>query len=231
MKPMKTFFASAVLVASVGMAASAQTAPPADVYKQMDDAAKKFRSFQANVTEERYTAVVQDKSSRSGTTAFQRVGGALQMVTHLEAGTDDPKIDILYKNGELDALQPDQKTETVIKAGTNRGEFDSLLTTGFGATSKDLEANWVVNFQGMETLDGVSCAKLDLVSKQQNVKNNFSHITIWLDPSRDISLKQVMYQPDGDTRTETYTNVQYNQTVPESLFKLNVPHGTQVTNR
>ncbi|HTW48823.1 MAG TPA: outer membrane lipoprotein-sorting protein [Acidobacteriaceae bacterium] len=198
---------------------------------QMDAAAAKFQSVEADISVDRYTAIVQEHSTQKGTTAFQRKGGSMEMAMHLSAGSDDPETFVVYKNGEADVYYPSQKAETVISAGANRGEFDSMLTTGFGASSKDLAANWDVNFQGMETVDGVPCAKLDLVSKQQNVRNNFSHVTVWVDLARDVSLKVEMFQPDGDTRTATYTNIRYNKPVPEKTFTLKVPSGTQVTKR
>jgi outer membrane lipoprotein-sorting protein len=212
-------------------AASAQNMTLQQVYAQMDLSAAKFQSVQADISVDRYVAIVQQHSTQTGTTAFLRTGGSIEMSMHLNAGSDDPETDLLYKNGELDVFQPAQKQETILSAGANRGEYDSMLTTGFGASSKDLAANWDVTFQGMETIDGVPTAKLDLVSKQQNIRNNFSHITIWVDLARDLSLKQIMYQPDGDARTATYTNIRYNKPVPEKLFVLHIPGGTQITHR
>jgi outer membrane lipoprotein-sorting protein len=220
--------ATALVCAS---AASAQSVTLEQVYAQMDGSAAKFESVASDIAVDRYVAIVQDHSTQAGTYALRRAGGSMEMAMHLSAGSDDPETLILYKNGEAEVYQPAQKTETVISAGSNRGEFDSMLTTGFGASSKDLTANWEVTFQGMEAVGGVNCAKLDLVSKQQSVKNNFSHITVWLDPARDISLKVVMYQPDGDARTATYTNIVYNKPVPEKTFTLKVPSGVQVTRR
>jgi outer membrane lipoprotein-sorting protein len=221
--------AAAALVCSA--AAGAQNMTLQSVYEQMDKAAAKFKSVEANIAVDRYTAIVQEHSTQKGTTAFQRAGGSIEMAMHLDAGSDDPETIILYKNGELDLYQPEQKTETVLSTGANRSEADAMLTTGFGASSKDLTANWDVTFGGMETIDGVPCAKLDLVSKQQNVKNNFSHVTVWVDLTRDVSLQQIMYQPDGDSRTAKYTITGYNNRVAEKTFKLNLPSGVQVTRR
>jgi outer membrane lipoprotein-sorting protein len=203
----------------------------AEQVKDMDAAAEKFSSVEADISVDRYTAVVQEHSTQTGTTAMRRERGSMEMAMHLKAGSDDPETYILYKNGEADVYYPAQKTETVISAGANRSEFDSMLTTGFGASSKDLAANWDVTFQAMEAVGGVQCAKLDLVSKQQNVKNNFSHVTVWIDLTQDVSRKVVMVQPDGDTRTATYTNIRCNQKLADNVFKLNLPSGVQVTKR
>lgn len=227
--------AAAVLAAAVlaAIPAGAQTAPGGlpQVLSQMDASAAKFQDVQADVSVDLYTALVQDHRIQTGTTAFRRAGGSLEMVTHLAAASDQPAMDILYKNGELDLYQPAQKQETILAAGANRGEYDSMLATGFGATGKDLNAAWTVSFQGMEAVGGVQTAKLDLVPKDEKIRSNFSHVVIWVDLARDISLKQEMIQPDGDTRTATYSNIQYNAHPAAKLFTLKVPGGTQVTHR
>lgn len=219
------------------MAAGPKAAAPApagdlqSVMNQMNASAPKFQDLQADISVDQYTAVVQDHELQTGTTAFRRVNGSLEMVMHLKGSNGAAASDLLYKNGELDLYQPAARTETIMAAGANRSEWDSMLATGFGPTSKDLNAAWNVTLQGMETVDGVQTAKLDLVPKDQNIRNNFSHMTIWLDLSRDISLKQMLVQPDGDSRTVTYTNLRYNRHAPASLFQLKVPKGTQVTRR
>ncbi len=212
------------------VSARPQDAKLQDILKQMDASAAKFQDVQADIAVDNYTAVVKDHETEKGITAFRRVNGAMQMAMVLDKGQPGER-DILYKDGELDFYQPGTKQETIASAGANKAEYDSLLATGFGASGKDLAAQWDVTFQGMETIDGVQTAKLDLVSKQANIRNNFSHITIWVDPSRDISLKIVMLQPSGDSRTATYTNIRYNKHPPASLFKLKVASGTQVQHR
>jgi len=208
----------------------AQEANLQDVLRQMDTSSAKFQSVQADIAVDNYTAVVQDHETQKGIIAFRRAGGSMEMAMVLDKGQPGER-DILYKNGELDFYQPSAKQETIVAAGANRAEYDSLLATGFGASGKDLAAAWDIAFQGMETIDGVPTAKLDLVSKQANVRNNFSHVTIWVDLTRDISLKVVMLQPDGDSRTATYSNIRYNAHPSASLFTLKVAGGTQIQRR
>lgn len=209
----------------------AQSADLASVLKQMDASAGRFQDVTADVKVDNYTAVVQDHEFQEGTTALRRTGGSLELVTHLKTADGKPYADLLYRNGELDYYSPLQKQETIFSAGANKQEYDSFLATGFGATGKELSAAWTVTFQGMDTIDGVQTAKLDLVAKDAKVRENFSHVQIWVDTSRDISLKQVMTQPSGDSRTMTYTSVKYNTHLKDSLFTLDIPHGTQVQRR
>jgi len=223
---------SAALVLFAARAAMPQDANLEKVLAQMDASSAKFQDVQADITADLFTTVVQDHEMQTGKTAFRRVGGSMEMATKIETDNGQPsERDLLYKNGELDFYQPSLKQETIFAAGANRGEFDSLLATGFGASGKDLASAWNVSFQGMEAVNGTQAAKLDLVPKQDNIRNNVSHITIWVDLARDISLKQVMFQPSGDTRTVTYTNIRYNSHPPASLFTLKLASGTQVQRR
>lgn len=228
------WFRLAVLVAGVACAASlpAQTPNLQQVLAQMDASAAKFQSTQADISVDLYTAVVDEHRTQTGTTAFLHTGGVTEMSTRILTDNGQPaETDLLYKNGELDMYQPAIRQETIISAGANRGEYDSMLTTGFGAGSKDLNAAWTITFQGMESIDGVQTAKLDLVPKDEKIRDNFSHFTIWVDPSRDISLKQAFFQPSGDSRTVTYSNIRYNKPLSEKTFALHVASGTQVTRR
>ena len=93
-------------------------------------------------------------------------------------------------------------------------------------SGKDLEANWKVTLVGSESMDGVSVAKLDLVPKEQKVLDMFTHVTIWVEPSRGISHKQIFYQPSGDLRTATYKDIHYNSPLASQIFELKPPPGT-----
>jgi outer membrane lipoprotein-sorting protein len=44
-------------------------------------------------------------------------------------------------------------------------------------------------------------------------------------------MKQIMVQPDGDSRTVTYSNIRYNAHPDAGLFTLKVVSGTQVERR
>jgi outer membrane lipoprotein-sorting protein len=43
-------------------------------------------------------------------------------------------------------------------------------------------------------------------------------VTIWLDTSRAVSLKQVFDQGDGQSRVCIYSNIKVNQPLPKTAF-------------
>ena len=226
----------AVMAAGPALAAQNPSQPQSlqDALTLMDRSAAQFQSVEAEIAVDLYTAVVQDHEFQKGTTAFRRAGGSMEMATTINKGQQG-ETDLLYKNGQLEYYLPQRKSETIFSAGANRQEWDSLLATGFGATGKELASAWTVKFDGMDasvpTAGGAPTAKLELVSKDARVRNNFSQVTIWVDLSRDISMKQIFLQPDGDSRTVTYSNIRYNKPVNDKLFELKVAAGTQVQRR
>jgi outer membrane lipoprotein-sorting protein len=213
---------------TLGPAARAQSADLDKVLAQLDAASARFQSAQADFAWDQYTAVVQDHDVQKGTIAFRRGAKSVAMIAHVQTdnGKPSPK-DVLFKNGEVELYQPGIKQETVLSAGANRQQYESYSTLGFGGSGHDLTAQWNVAYQGMEKIDGVETAKLDLTSKHPSPDPMFTHITIWVDPTHSTSLKQVFFEPSGDMRTATYTNILLNKS-PDSMFTLKAPPGTNV---
>ena len=219
--------AVATAMAVLGSAAAfGQNAELPKVLSEMDAASAKFQCAQADFTADSYTAVVQSHDAQTGTIAFRRVGGATEMIMHVKTDEGQPSLkDVLYKNGELAYYQPAVKQETILKAGSN---YERYLTLGFGGSGKELAANWNIQYQGTETIDGVETAKLDLTPKTPS--DQFTHITVWIDPKRDVSLKQQVFQDSGDYRAAKYSNIRLND-VPASAFTLQIAPGTQVARK
>jgi len=221
------------LMVSLPGSLRAQTAPAASsgdlqkIIAELNTAAAKFVSAQADFAWDQFTAVVQEHEIQTGTIFFERKKGVTRMAAYLKQdnGKDAPKT-VIYDGGEVNFYEPTIKQLTTMRAGANRGQWESFLTLGFGGSGTDLEANWKVSLLGIEPMDGVSVAKLDLVPKEQKVLEMFAHVTIWVEPSRGVSHKQIFYQPTGDLRTATYKNIRYNTPLAADVFQIKPPPGT-----
>ena len=194
----------------------AQSCDATKVVAQMDAASAKFRSTQADFKWDVLTSAVNEHDIQTGTIYFERAAGATHMAAYIKQPA--PKT-VFFDGSTLTLLQPEIKQATLFSAGSNRGQFESFLTLGFGGSGKDLQNTWTVDCQGMELIDGVQTAKLDLKPKEQSVANNFTHVTVWIDPTRSLNLKQIFYEPSGDNRTATYTGIKYNTKIPPDTFK------------
>jgi outer membrane lipoprotein-sorting protein len=211
----------------------AQTASPADsadlqkLITQLNKAASKFLSAQADFSWDQYQAVVQEDDVQTGTIYFERKKDVTRTAAYLKKdnGQDAPKI-VVFDGEQAQLYEPTIKQLTILRAGANRSQWESFLTLGFGGSGTDLQANWKVSLLGTETMDGVSVAKLDLVPLQQKVLDMFPHVTIWIDPTQGISYKQIFYEPGGDKRTATYMNIHYNQPVASDIFAIKTAPGT-----
>jgi len=190
------------------------------VLSQMDSASAKFQSAQADLRYDNYTRVVRDHSIQTGSIFVQRKGSTDSMgVVVYNVGPDGKQIKpatniALYDGHLFRSYAPHENQVNVFKAAGNEARYESFLTLGFGGSGKDLAQQWVITDLGPEKLsDGsaqVVTEKLDLVSNDPDAKKMFSHVTIWIDAARGISLRQIFYAPNGDTRTADYSNIRLN---------------------
>jgi outer membrane lipoprotein-sorting protein len=198
------------------------------VLAQMDAASAKFQSAQADFEWTDFEAAVQQSDVQSGTIYFERKAGQLRMAAMI--AKPQPK-QVVYADGKVELYEPGIDHLTVLSAGQNRGQADSFSTLGFGGSGTELEKNWTITYLGHEKVGDADTVKLDLVSKQANVRNMYSHITLWLDPVEDVSLKQQAFAPSGDYRIAVYTNRRVNQKVPGNVFTVKTTKKTTVVNR
>jgi len=227
----------------MAMTARAQAPSPqlATVLKQMDTASKSFRGATANFRWDYYQKIVHDTSTQEGSIYFQRDGATVDMgaviATPQAGGKGKPAVQniVQYKGGELQMLDPAADQITVLHAGANQAEYESFLTLGFGGSGADLERLWSIADEGPETLtdDGqpVKTEKLDLVSKDDATRKSIQHVTIWVDPARAISLKQIFYQTGGNTRTAVYSHIRLTDRIDKSKFEIKRNSKTTVVNR
>lgn len=217
---------AAVLAIMGSGLALAQNSDLQKVLSQLDGASLRFKSAQADFTADSYTAVVDSHSIQKGAIAFRRNGQRIEMMMHVKTEDGQPsEKQVLYKNGELDYYQPAVKQETILKGGSN---YDRYFSLGFGGSGQALKRDWNIKYEGTEQVNGTETAKLDLTPKTPS--DQFTHITIWVDARRGVSLKQEVFQSSGDTRTAIYSNIKLNE-VPASVFELHVAPGTQVQRR
>jgi len=231
----KIFGVAAAIFLCAGMGWAQAPAANGDlnhVLAEMDASAAKFRSAQANFQWDQYEMVVQSTDTQTGVIYFEGSGDRARVALDIEKADGQPaKKTVVYSGGVLQFYQPQIDQMTVFHAREKQAQYESYLTLGFGGSGSDLKKSWDITYQGMETIDGVQTAKLDLVSKDASVRANFSHVTIWIDPTRAVSLKQILYEPSGDTRTSYFRNIQYNKKISSSVFKIKTDSKTQVVQK
>ena len=193
---------------------------------KLDEASAGFKNAQADVTNDHYTASIHVHDSDHGAIFIERNGSTTRMgATIVEAGQTRPARIINYDGKILQMYTTGINQDDVLKAGDNQASIDAFLTLGFGATSHDLNAQWNVTDIGPETVNGVKAEKLNLVSRDPSVAKSITHVLLWLDLTRGVSVRQQFFQSNGDTRTADYSNIRINQKLKTDAF--NIPKGAQ----
>jgi outer membrane lipoprotein-sorting protein len=187
------------------------------VLGQMDKARTNFRTTQADFVWEQYTFVVHDTDTQKGRVYFRRADNDVEMAAEI---TEPTSKYVLFTQGKVQMYQPIINRVTVYNTGKNREEVESFLVLGFGGGGHQLLKSFDVKLLGTEKVDGADTSELDLIPRSPKVQKMFPHIVLWIDTERGISLKQKLFQPDGDYRLASYTNIRLNEKIPDSVFKL-----------
>jgi len=195
------------------------------VLGSMDKAAASFRSAQCDFVWDQYQKVVDEHDYQKGTMYFRRQGSDVQMAANIASPA---KKQVLFTGDLLSVYEPSIEQLTQYNPGKNKADFESYLVLGFGGSGRDLEKSFDVKFSGMEQVQGVNAAKLELTPKAQKVRSMFSTITLWIDPARGVSVQQQFQEPSGDYRLAKYSNIQLNQKIPGDVFKLKTTGHTKV---
>ncbi len=201
-----------------------------EVLGQLDDAAANFRSTSADfefITEQ--TDPVPDKDVQQGIVYYKRNGKNFQMAAHIhmENGKPVPKV-VVLKDG---IVQLYEKLIDQVTRSSKLGQYQSWFMLGFGASGKDLEEKWEIKYMGKVTIDGVNTTELEMTPKDPAVRKNLPKVTVWMDTTRGVSLKQVYDEGQGQSRTCLYSNIKVNQGLPSDAFTFKTDSKTQFVNR
>lgn len=216
----KSLALRAVLIAGLLTAAAwaqNESPEPERVLGQMDSAARSFKSTAASLEWDQYQKVIDESEAQKGKVYFRRENGEVQMAIDF---VEPDKKYVLYSGGKIQLYQPKIDQVTEYNPGKSRADVESYLVLGFGGSGHDLLKSYEVKFLGTETVNNIAAGKLELVPKSAHVKSYFARILLWIDPARGISVQQQFFEPSGDYRLVKYSDIQINQKIPDSAFKL-----------
>ena len=229
---MRMRFALLLIATTLAASSAAGAEDLSSVMTKLNASAAKFKSKAADFKFETVqTDPVPDTEVQTGTVYYERKSkGGFQMAAHIQKvdGKPVPKA-YIFSNGVLRLWEGGNLDQVTTFAKASK--FESYLSLGFGASGKDLEDKWTVKYDGDETIAGVKTAKLELVAKDPEVRKNLPKVTIWVDTDRDVSMKQVFDEGQGQTRTCTYSNFKMNQSLPGNAFAFKTDKDTRYLNR
>ena len=186
------------------------------VLARMNQTAAGFKSAQGDFEFETYQKLVNEKEQQKGRIYFRRHTG---VDAAFEIDGPAPK-QVVYKDGKLRIYEKKINQVTERDVDKNKQDVEAFLSLGFGACGTDLLRDYDVKMAGWETVDGVKTAKLDLIPKNEKMRQTYEKIVLWIDPERDVLLRQQFFEPSGDYRLAHYTNMKLNENIPEDHFHL-----------
>ncbi len=214
-------------LASLGSLAAAQaqeTHNLESVLKKMDVAAASFQSAQADFAWDQYQKVVDEHDIQKGTVYYRRSGKGIEMMAEIR---EPERKSVLYKDGKLQVYQPKIEQVMEYSTGANQDEVESYLVLGFGGSGQDLKKSFDVTYRGEETVGNVATGVLQLIPKNEKIRNNFQKITLWIDLQSGISVQQKLEQSQGDYRVATYSAIKVPAKINNDVFKLKTTSKTK----
>jgi outer membrane lipoprotein-sorting protein len=152
------------------------------------------------------------------------------MGVHIDTanGRPTPKVIVCCAKG---AIQLYEKLTNQVHTLSKLSQYQDWFMLGFGASGKELEAKWDVQYSGTEIIDGVKTAKLEMTAKDPGVRKTVPKVIIWVDPDRAVSVKQYFDEGQGQSRSVHYTNIKVNQPLPKDAFTFKTDRNTTFVNQ
>jgi outer membrane lipoprotein-sorting protein len=210
------------LLASIAVAQSQDVNA---ILARMDQAAPAFRAMSADVQMKTFTAIIGDTTVESGTLKMQRLKNEdVRAVLDFSGQTDAREIAFLGKIVRI--YYPNLKTYQDYDVGKNTDVLNQFLLLGFGSSGKQLAQSYDITSDGSEKIAGRDTTKLLLIPKDQKIKDHLSKIEIWIPDNAPYPVQQQFFEPSGNYRIVTYTNVRINPPMKGTL-ELKLPSGAK----
>lgn len=220
---MKISLAAVCLVVFGAAALDAQNEQA--VLARMDQSAPAFRGMTADVQMKTYTAILSDTTVENGTLKMQRLKtGEVRAIIDFSAQTDARVIAFLGSIVRI--YYPNLKAYQDYEVGKNTDVLNQFLLLGFGSSGKQLEQSYQIAAEGQEKVAGQETTKLLLTPKDAKVKQHLAKIEIWVPENAGYPIEQQFYEPSGNYRLVSYTNIKMNPPI-HGVLELKLPKGVK----
>lgn len=209
--------AMGVLALAMGLRAQSIDA----VLSRMDQAAPGFRGMSADLEMKTYTAILSDTATEDGTLKMQRLkSGEVRAVIDFSAQQDARVIAFLGKIVRI--YYPKLEAYQDYAVGKNTDVLNQFLLLGFGSSGRELAQSYQITLEGSEKVAGRDTTKLLLVPKDRKVKEHLTKIEMWVPNDAAYPIQQQFYEPSGNYRIVSYSNVKINPSM-HGILELKMP--------
>jgi len=208
-----------LLFAALPGNAAAQTLD--ELLARMDQNAMTFKSMSAKLRYMSYVAVIKEGTVSTGTLTMKR--SRREAMVLVDFTEPDPKT-VAVAGTKVAIYLP--KLQTVEEYDLGKS-VEKYLALGFGASGKELKADYTLQELGADTVNGQKAMRLELIPKSKEVLKQLPRIELWISAATGYPIQQKLYQTGGDYMLATYSDVVINPRLPDSAYKLNLPKGVK----
>jgi len=208
-----------LLFASLPGNAAAQTLD--ELLARMDQNAMTFKSMSAKLRYMSYVAVIKEGTVSTGTLTMKR--SRREAMVLVDFTEPDPKT-VAVAGTKVAIYLP--KLQTVEEYDLGKS-VEKYLALGFGASGKELKADYTLQELGADAVNGQKAMRLELIPKSKEVLKQLPRIELWISAATGYPIQQKLHQTGGDYMLATYSDVVINPRLPDSAYKLNLPKGVK----
>jgi outer membrane lipoprotein-sorting protein len=192
------------------------------VLARMDKAANDFKSMTAHVAYVTHTDVLNDNSTEIGTVTMRKVQpGEVQGLVDF---TEPDRKTITFEKRRIQEYLPKIKTLQVFDLSKHGEQLDKFLMIGFGTSGMELAKDYNVSLLGRENAKGAAAIRLQLIPKATEARQYVVKLELWIPEQGDpYPLKEKIFQPSGDYRLTTYSDLKINPPLEPNALQLKLP--------
>jgi outer membrane lipoprotein-sorting protein len=196
------------------------------VLGRMEAVGKAFRTFAAELSQKKYTAVLGEFGTPEfGEFYYARAADGSALLRQ-DIRSPGRKITTI-KGGTATIYQPDIKQAVVYNLGNNKDKVE-YLALGIGQSPKKLQENFDIARLPDEDLDGTPCSVLVFKPRNPRAASLFASITLWVKKSGAIPIQQKLEEPGGDYLLVRFSREKLNSAIPSSKFEQKLPADTDI---
>jgi len=199
-----------------------------DVLARMDDAASKFQAMTAKAVFVTHTDVINENATESGNVVMKKAGqNSVQALLDFTEPANSRRT-ATFAGRKAQIYYPKIKTVQVFDLGKGGEQIDQFIMLGFGTSGTELAKSYAMKVIGSETMNGQQTTKLDLTPKSEEAKRYVTRLDMWVpDHGAPYPIQEKVYEPSGDYRLITYSDLKINPPIRSDALKLKLPSGVK----
>lgn len=190
---------------------------------KLDEAALTFKGLTADMRTVAYTAVLNESQVQTGALVVKRPSPknlrALFDIKHPAPQR------IAYSGRTAEIYYPQSNLVQAYDVDKKYGPMvNQYLLLGFGATSKELQEAYKIEYGGPETVSGLKTNRIVLTPKKPDTVLGLTKAELWIPEDTGIAIQQKIYmRKGGDYNLATYSNMKLSANIPDSAVALGAP--------